>query len=349
MSIRSLIVGTCVVVLAGVTRAQMWSLEVIATAPPGNSFDTAGINDLGAVAYSAKQAPGNPSTTVEIWSPLGNSQLHVTPGFVWPRIERYFDSGRAVGTFGIPAAIGQGVEPNPCVWDSHGQFRRLRKPHGASYTFALDANARRQVVGYAIAHGQGLLPLLWQGEVLTVLPVPNAPVPTGLASAINEHGTIVGYVRNASGIQEGAFWQGTAGPFTIGIPSGAVATELQDVTNDGSACGSISFAGSVHAMRYVAGSFVDLGGVPGLPGASLARMNRNGLAIGAAFDPQITYPPIVTIGNGVELLGLHIDPATGAGWHLIRATDINDAGQIVATAYRPGNPSGVVVLLTPMP
>jgi hypothetical protein len=231
----------------------------------------------------------------------------------------------------------------PCKWDSHGQFRLLRTPQGSFDALAMDANARGETVGSC-----GLGPLLWQGDVMSVLPVLPGQV-GGAACAINDHGTIAGGVFEGNS-PRGAIWQGMSLRTMLPTPSGAWGTVLTDIANDGTCCGWINLPGGItHAMKYVAGSVVDLGAVPGFERTELRRINRVGMALGTAL-PLWPGPgaPIVTIGSGIDLLEQHLDPATGKGWYLLTADDINDAGQIVALASDLENPIAIV-LLTPMP
>lgn len=351
MLLRSLILGASISVMSVSGSAQTWSLKVIAPAPPvqpypGYGLQAGALNGVGEVVYW--KATPHPWSTAEIWSPFGNSQLHVGAPFVAPSVFKYFDNGRAVGICHELPSGGSNGQGHPCAWNSHGQFRRLRKPPGAVSASAVDANSQGQIVGHT--EYPNARPLLWQGDILIVLPLPNVPVHEGYAQAINDHGTIAGHVFNAAGSFEGAFWQGTSGPFMIGVLPGTQGSLLYDIGNDGSACGALLTANGMHAMRYVGGSIVDLGGIAGYPTSGLYRMNRHGVAIGFAVDAFAGKAAgVVTVGNGIELLDDHLDPVSGAGWSVVSAADINDAGEIVATAWTsPGAPLSIV-LLTPMP
>lgn len=95
---------------------------------------------------------------------------------------------------------------------------------------------------------------------------------------------------------------------------------------------------------------IDLGSM-GRPFSSAAAINDYGWVVGnAGNSPSDAYLPAF-VYNGTAMFDLNnLLDASGAGWTVLNATDINDAGWIAATARLNGSLGGIsYVLLTPVP
>jgi probable HAF family extracellular repeat protein len=89
-------------------------------------------------------------------------------------------------------------------------------------------------------------------------------------------------------------------------------------------------AGDVeHPFLFQYGRMIDLGTLGGSSGRALA-INNGGLIVGEASRPDDTRAAFLYLGH--KMLDLNQLAAVPAGWQLVTAQDINNRGQIVATA-----------------
>src|SRR5262249_28023670 len=109
-----------------------------------------------------------------------------------------------------------------------------------------------------------------------------------------------------------------------------------------------STIGSVdHAFRYVSGVLTDLGTLGGNWSYGNGISNSNMIVGGSFIDAADSiYHAFATVGNSLTDLNTNVD-SSGAGWVLVEARAINDAGQIVGV----GTLGGVnhSFLLNPLP
>ena len=164
----------------------------------------------------------------------------------------------------------------------------------------------------------------------------------GIGYAVNDSGTVVG---DTALPQPPDSPRGQLAPFVyahgafqdIDQPGITVGT-VQDVNNAGMIVGSAFFSdtGLGQAFVYADGRFTDLGGSPGMGMA----INDTGGIVGRLFPTSptsdLTHGFVFTAGHLRDLNEL---VALEPGWTVTDATDINDAGQILATVC-PGSTLG---------
>lgn len=164
------------------------------------------------------------------------------------------------------------------------------------------------------------------------------PWESAAAHAVNADGVVAGTAWSASG--GAAFTWSAAGGFTvIGDDCDAADINAQGVVVG--ACGANP------------GAFVwDAGGglrpIPGVPGGveySIATaVNAAGVVVGECVPSEGEQSAFVwSAAEGSRTLDSLL-VAADADWHLLRADDVNDAGQIVARGARPGEAARSVLL-----
>ncbi len=171
----------------------------------GVGVDAYGINDRRQVLVYISNAA---TIEFDIWDNGTVTPLHDSFAF------GINAQGQAVGTY-YGQYIGQYIFPQAFVYD-RGTLTPLGAPPGATASQARAINNSGQIVGHFSDSSAVLHPFLWEKGVFTALP-------QGLsgraeASAINDNGTIVGYIPGNGGGQP-AMWE--RGQLTqIGVPPG---------------------------------------------------------------------------------------------------------------------------------
>lgn len=159
------------------------------------------------------------------------------------------------------------------------------------------------------------------------------------AASINNQGTVVGtaYVA-AEGIMSGvarAFVYDGDSMLNLGT-LGGLNSQASDVNDFGLVVGSSTVAGSeaMHAFAYQNGQMTDLGVPEGASSSWAIAVNNSGqILVGSADDSGQTIGSYL-YQNG-QWLDLSTEVTLADGWRLGGASDINDKGQIAATAFNP--------------
>jgi probable HAF family extracellular repeat protein len=156
-------------------------------------------------------------------------------------------------------------------------------------------------------------------------------------TAINNNGDFVGFAANTMGSQEHAMVSVGGHVTDIGTLGGrySKATDINDLAQViGEAETSMSDSG-LHAFLYAGGVMTDLGALAGDSLSQAFAINNLGQVVGGSFSASWDsgHAFLYAAGTMVDLNRL-IDPASG--WTLVRATDINNNGQIAALAYKDG-------------
>lgn len=190
-------------------------------------------------------------------------------------------------------------------------------------------------------------------------------------SSLNDAGTVAG--ANSAGA---AVWDAFGNPTNVPTPVGMTNSFIQDINN----------AGQLVGVGLLGGSFVPFFGtaagvtvipLPGLGQTGITRINQNGDILGASNGGTwmlpnggalILLPAAASTPTGLnnhrqavgrlggfggwiwdEVNGLrNLDSLLPAGWRLVSAEGINDAGQIVAQALDSNN-NFLTVRLDPAP
>ena len=257
------------------------------------------------------------------------------------------DAGTVVGTswdFGH----------NGTAWlYANGQYKRIgtaaRFP--GSHAIAAGINNLGQVAGTLVFPGNVAHPFLWRNGKVIDLGMPEGS--TGAwTQAINDHHVVVGSFNLPDFFGHAFAWENGV-MHDLGLPGQATqgTSVASGLNNAGTIVGSWfpDWGAPTHAVRWIKGSGVDLGVLPGSDGISVAfAVNDAGTIVGQASmhlaDPVALA--MVYDASGMHDLNTLVDD-TGAGWQLQIAYSINASGQILGVG-RFGNESHAF-LATPLP
>jgi probable HAF family extracellular repeat protein len=146
--------------------------------------------------------------------------------------------------------------------------------------------------------------------------------------SINDAGHVAGTAYNNSYSASDAFFYNGSTAVLIG-GSGVSNSSALAINNGDHIVGYGTVGGFDRAFRYVNGAMTVLDTLGGNYSYAIGINNSNIIVGGSFIDENDTvYHAFVCIGNSVVDLNTQLD-ATGAGWTLIEARAINDAGQIV--------------------
>ena len=146
------------------------------------------------------------------------------------------------------------------------------------------------------------------------------------ASGINQSGTVVGDSSVASGNFRGFVWNPQSGMLELGT-LGGLNSHATGINQSGEVIGHASLAsGYEHAFSALGAIMTDLGT---LGGSSYAYgINDSGTIVGYSWTPNSDRPHAFVYLNGM-MIDLNSLIPSGAGWELLEAYGINNAGQIV--------------------
>jgi probable HAF family extracellular repeat protein len=146
------------------------------------------------------------------------------------------------------------------------------------------------------------------------------------ASGINQSGTVVGDSSVASGNFRGFVWNRQSGMVELGT-LGGLNSHATAINNSGEVVGHASLAsGYEHAFSAVGAIMTDLGT---LGGSSYAYgINDSSTIVGYSWPANSDNPHAFVYLNGI-MMDLNSLVPSGAGWQLLEAYGINNAGQIV--------------------
>ena len=149
------------------------------------------------------------------------------------------------------------------------------------------------------------------------------------ATAINGTGQVVGYSSRHGG-QRSFLWHRDTGMVDLALPVASSSATAISETGEIAGSFTIGNSGDQHPYVYRDGSMMDLGTLPGDPGAEAAGVNSLGQVVGTSgsgdpFRPRHAFLWQEDLG----LVDLNDLIPRGVGWELQHATAINDAGQIV--------------------
>jgi probable HAF family extracellular repeat protein len=205
-----------------------------------------------------------------------------------------------------------------CVWEG-GHRSDLDRLEGFRLSKGTDVNTHGQVVG--VCFNPGSAAVMWDGG--RMIDLGSLGGGYSVASAVNDHGMVVGASRSPTGATRAFAWQdgdmrdlGTLG----GLTSQAAA-----VNEQGQVVGvSETAEGVAHAFLWSDGEMTDLGTLGGT--ASDARdINAAGEIVGAAINEHSARRAFLWRDGVMTDLG-----TLGGSWS--EANAINDHGQVVGIA-----------------
>jgi probable HAF family extracellular repeat protein len=246
-------------------------------------------------------------------------------------------SARSVNDAGLVAGDassgGEDDEVHAVVWDA-GYTRDLGEPGRVSGAYSV--NAHGLVVGYERDHLGTNHAVLWDNGITRRLD--RFTMGFSNAVSINSAGQVLltGVPTGAGGSPESFIWEG--GPLTgVGPIEGTALNLWGDVV--GYRAGPIL---DLQGVFWQDGSLRPINGPSGEPALPLG-MNDSGEVVGWMGRTQESERAFLW-DNG-EIVDLNERITVDSGWQLLRATAINDSGQIVGCGLLEGRQAGF--LLTP--
>lgn len=261
----------------------------------------------------------------------------------------------------------QNAEPRGFLWRG-GDIFDIVNGNGGANIHANDINDAGLIVGAMTNSGSGnpakFRGILWAADpdqpdrwletVLQPLPGGDPDLAFSYARSINASGLVVGDCFVSDGTSNHAtLWLNDVAHTLVdlGNPPGGIASLAYGINDLGQVVGQGHFFGpqghTDHAVRWendAARTPIDLGTLPGYPSAVAVALNNHGHVVGTASAAYPDARAFIHRGGVMRDLNDLLD-ASGAGWTLIGATGINDAGQICGHGLRDGQPRAF--LLTP--
>jgi len=312
----------------------------------GPASEAYAINDAGQVvgyAYTAGSYYGSPQRHAFFYSD-GVMSIMGTPGETDAVAFDINSSGQATGYTTIPNGVNT-VEVRAFVYQN-GSIETL--PSSAQYSaYGYAINASGEVAGCmdnqaAVFSGGGSLNLGTLGGSQS------------FAFAINSSGQVVGYSTLAGDNEAAAFiYTPGAGMQNLGTLAGATSNYMpiwaSDINDAGQVIGiAVNQENQTrHGFLYSNGQLEDLGSFDASEMLDPRAINSAGDIVGncsTTFAPTHTF--LRTQGALLDLNELLV--STDSTWRVISANDINDFGQIAATAEDPQK-GRCAVVLSPVP
>jgi probable HAF family extracellular repeat protein len=278
-----------------------------------------------------------------VWSGPGTlRELAVPPGTIGNV------TGHAINNRGeVLGNIGNDV----VIWSPDGSSRTIAPPAGQSWVAPADFNDAGTLVSET-----------WQDNVVSSTVRRRADGTMDVTQSGFRPG-FLSDVINASGAVAGSRWDDTQRPVvwevdgtlrTLSTPrGGGEATAINDA---GLVAGTYGFEGNsseviASAVWRPGGEFVAIPLVPGVDVASQRPYGINNLGQVVGYTNLTNHANDAyywSETDGVHDLQALLD-ASGAGWNLQWAVDINEVGQILAVGAIAGRTGFQGVLLTPVP
>lgn len=316
MAIRKHTLLLCLAAALGCPAAALATPVYSVTFLPAE-FTAHDINDAGQIA-------GNTRTEAWIWSDTGITDLTaITPGV---RVYAINNRGEAAGTYDVPG------DADAFIY-SGGRLHNIGRPAGLNYATPLAINDKGQVAGRAGNFpGDTSRAFFYDGRTMTAIGTFGGD--QGEAYALNDSGRVVGAAALPPGPDVP---RGDPRPFVyddgvleqIVAPNAFVATAL-DINDAGTIVGGAEFndSGLFHPYALAGGVLRSLGG----PGGAASGINNHGDIVGswgARPGSDLTRAFLYRNGTFADLNDLIVPEP---GWTIVGTEDINDAGQILATA-----------------
>lgn len=326
---------------------NVYTLQHIWTTVPGDShtvpFTITDLNNKGEVVG---ERPGQQSRTGFVWRNGEFRDLNPLFGPGNSRANAINDRSDVLLTFQDPE------------FQTH-YFLLLRDetrvpielPEGANIAIEIDLNNHREVLLAAFDSQGSSKNYVWRGGEFTLLEPINGT--TTNASALNDHGTVVGAATTTDfAFSNPVLWQhGT--PMLLDRPAGADRAFGTDVNDSEVVVGAANFNATGHLQSFLwrEGELRLLPLPSGRTDAFGADINNRGVVVGESFSNSFdSIPAIWRRGRAADLNALLAqDDPLQPFVHLERATLINDRGQIVVQGRDSRDPAANLsfYLLTP--
>jgi probable HAF family extracellular repeat protein len=218
---------------------------------------------------------------------------------------------------------------------------------GGTASEAFGINRSGQITGFAFTSADDIHAFLYSTGTMTDIGVLLSGLPFSYGYGVNSSGHVAGTAYNSSYNVEHAFFYNGVTAADIGSLGRQGASALAINNNDQVVGYATTSSQVVHAFRYAGGQMNDLGTLGGNESYAVGINNSNVVVGGSNFDPTSTgtHAFILPASSMIDL-NTQLD-GSGAGWTLVEARAINDAGLIVGTGVYAG--ANHAFLLNPLP
>lgn len=340
---------------ANSASADLFSVTDLGDLAGGTNFSQAhGINDAGQVVGYSRASTGDRAF---LWDNGVLTDLGDLPS--GDNVSRAYDinnSGQIAGYSGTINGSFQSVD-RAVLWQSNGSMVDLGDlPGGADYSRAFSINAAGQVAGQSRTDFANLgLNIMhafrWDsGSGMTDLGDLSIGEKFSSAAAINNAGDVVGESKNSVD-DRGFLWTETDGISDVGVLADGVNSYARDINDKGEIVGrSDTIPNGLQSafLRESDGTMVELADLPGgSDGGSAWAINELSQIVGSSSGANGLRAVLWENGSVFDLNDM-VD-ASGAGWTLTRATDINESGQIVGYGTINGATHGFLLSAAAVP
>ena len=325
-------------------------------APPNFLLPRYTVSDLGPLPHVADEVnlKVNKSGQVAGWRDAGGGviqaalwtggqarDLGAPAGFISSIARGLNRHGQAVGWAVTGKNLGDSLATTrACLFS--GPIPRDLGTLGGRDSQAFAINVKGQVVGVSNVNPHVRHAFLWADGKMTDL----GALPGGtfsMAYDINDAGLVTGISETASHAVHGCLWRQGKLIDLGALPGGRISLTYA-LNNQGVAAGAALSGGEYHAVVLARGKWQDLGTLGSDPAAVSGLNDRNQIVGASNLSTVVRHAFLVENGRMTDLNRL-ISPS--AGWTLLAANSINNAGQIACVA-RIANGQLHASLLTPI-
>ena len=238
-------------------------------------------------------------------------------------------AANAVNNAGQVVGYSDAIGLNAFLW-SDDSLTELPVPLSCC-SQARDINANGQIVGEASIVTIGSHhAVLWEAGKMTDLGTLGGS--SSQAYAINDVGQIAGVATTSAGRSRAFLWESDE-MIDLGTLGGD-RSEARDINQLGHVVGyADNAADATHAFMWRGNAMTDLGTLPGGTYSYAYGLNDHDQVVGASYGDGFTGLHAVTWIDD-QLVDLNNLVSAGSGWTLTRATDVNNAGQIVGQGVK---------------
>jgi probable HAF family extracellular repeat protein len=317
--------------LAFALPATLYRVTDLGVVPGNDSSSALAINDLGHVT-------GGSNLSAFFWSPqagivdLGVPATHNAAAGV------AINNSDQIAVSTTKGPVGS-FEGHAFRWTG-GAYQDLGTL-GGSFSTAYGIDELGRIAGYAYTPFPSAIHAFRSTTGTSLNDIDGLGGNYSLGYAMNASGEVVGQAYTAGGEYHTFYWPGSGAMQDFGL-FGGTQSQADDISDNG-----IILGVGAAAFIWQAGVTTTISS-PAFPGTRGNAVNNAGQVVGSYVNDQGFSRPLVwDAAHGSKDLNALLDPATGAGWLLLAANDINNAGKIVGQGFHDGQLRAF--LLAPVP
>jgi probable HAF family extracellular repeat protein len=327
--------------LAAPSAAQQYTVTDLGTLPGNSVSKASALNDSG----EATGVSETPTAAIATMFSGGKATSISTLGSSVSLANAINNSGEIAGWNSYSSNVN--FDPQAFLY-SNGSMQNINSPSlFPSGTEANGINNAGEVVGTGYLSSSSFHAFLYSGGKMKDLGPAGAFQAS--ANAINTSGQIVGSYSLNSGAS-GTFLYTNGRMTGLPNPAGSRGAFGVAINDSGEIVGALyPNAGGSHAAKFSGGVWTDLGNITGAQGSGATAINAAGQIVGTAIFPPIYKPfkpgkhvPFISTATG--LVDLNTLIASGTGFTLTDAVDINASGQILCDATNASGNAHAVLL-----